>query len=60
MLNLANMNFKKFKNIILFLGRNGKNLLNDSMKKWEFEHIEKKSLTSEDSFLVKIYNLKKL
>ena len=59
-LNLANMNFKKFKNIILFLGRNGKNLLNDSMKKWEFEHIEKKSLTSEDSFLVKIYNLKKL
>ena len=59
-LNLANTNFKKFKNIILFLGRNGKNLLKESMKKWEFEHIEKKSLTSEDSFLVKIYNLKKL
>jgi len=58
--NLANMKFKKFKNIILFLGRNGKNLLKESMKKWEFEHIEKKSLTSEDSFLVKIYNLKKL
>jgi 16S rRNA (guanine527-N7)-methyltransferase len=59
-LNLANTNFKKFKNIILFLGRNGKNLLSESMKKWEFEHIEKKSLTSEDSFLVKIYNLKKI
>ena len=58
--NLANMKFKKFKNIILFLGRNGKDLLKESMKKWEFEHIEKKSLTSEDSFLVKIYNLKKL
>ena len=59
-LNLANTNFKKFKNIILFLGRNGKNLLKESMKKWEFEHIEKKSLTNEDSFLVKIYNLKKI
>ena len=59
-LNLANTNFKRFKNIILFLGRNGKNLLKQSMKKWEFEHIEKKSLTSEDSFLVKIYNLKKI
>ena len=59
-LNLANTNFKKFKNIILFLGRNGKNLLKESMKKWEFEHIEKKSLTSENSFLVKIYNLKKI
>jgi len=59
-LNLANTNFKKFKNIILFLGRNGKNLLKESMNKWEFEHIEKKSLTNEDSFLVKIYNLKKI
>ena len=59
-LNLANTNFKKFKNIILFLGRNGKNLLKESMNKWEFEHTEKKSLTNEDSFLVKIYNLKKI
>ena len=59
-LNLANTNFKKFKNIILFLGRNGKNLLKDSKNKWEFEHIEKKSLTNEDSFLIKIYNLKKI
>ncbi len=59
-LNLANTNFKKFKNIILFLGRNGKNLLKESKNKWEFEHIEKKSLTNEDSFLIKIYNLKKI
>ena len=59
-LNLANINFKKFKNIILFLGRSGKHLLNETMNEWEFEHTEKKSLTSEDSLLVKIYNLKKL
>tara|TARA_B100001175_G_C19384016_1_gene578008 strand:+ start:30 stop:665 length:636 start_codon:yes stop_codon:yes gene_type:complete len=59
-LNLAKINFKKFKNIILFLGRNGKHLLNETMNEWEFEHTEKKSLTSEDSLLVKIYNLKKL
>ncbi len=27
--------------------------------KWEFEYKEKKSLTSEDSILIKISNLKK-
>ena len=58
-LNLVNSNFKKYKNIILFLGKNGKVMLGETLRKWEFEYKEKKSLTSEDSFLIKISNLKK-
>ena len=59
-LNLVNENFKKYKSIILYLGKNGKQILMDSLSNWQFEYKEKKSLTSEDSFLVKIYNLKKI
>jgi 16S rRNA (guanine527-N7)-methyltransferase len=57
-LNLANENFTKFKNIILFLGKTGKETLKESLKKWQFEYKEKKSLTNEGSFLIKISKLK--
>ena len=58
-LDLVNSNFKKFKNIILFMGKNGKEILNETLSHWRFEYKERKSLTSEDSLLIKIYNLKK-
>ena len=58
-LNLVNSNFKKFKSIILFMGKNGKEILNETLNHWQFEYKERKSLTSEDSLLIKIYNLKK-
>ena len=58
-LELANENFTKFKNIILFLGKNGKEMLKECLTKWQFEYKEKKSLTSEDSYLIKISKLKK-
>ena len=58
-LDLANENFTRFKNIILYLGKNGKQILMESLSNWQFEYKEKKSLTSENSFLIKIYNLKK-
>jgi len=58
-LELVNSNFTKFKSIILFLGKNGKEMLNDVLSKWQFKYKEKKSLTSEDSSLIKISNLKK-
>ena len=57
---IANKNFKNYKYIVLFLGKNGKKLLIDSFKKWKFNYVEKKSLTSEESFIVKISNLKKI
>ena len=58
-LELVNSNFTKFKSIILFLGKNGKKILDDVLSKWQFEYKEKKSLTSENSSLIKISNLKK-
>ena len=56
---IAQTNFKNFKYIILFLGKSGKKILDEALKNWKFEYEEKKSLTNEESTLVKIYNLKK-
>ena len=56
---IALNNFKKFKYIILFLGKSGKEILNEASKKWKFEYEEKKSLTSDESLIVKISNLQK-
>ena len=56
---IASKNFIKFKYIILFLGKSGKEILNDASRKWKFDYQEKKSLTSNESLVVKISNLKK-
>ena len=56
---IASNNFKKFKYIILFLGKNGKKILKETSKEWKFDYEEKKSLTSDESLVVKISNLKK-
>ena len=56
---IAKKNFKHFKYIILFLGKSGKTLLTDALKIWNFEYEEKKSLTDEESIIVKISKLKK-
>ena len=56
---IAQTNFKNFKYIILFLGKSGKKILNEALKIWKFDYEEKKSLTSDDSVVVKISNLKK-
>jgi 16S rRNA (guanine527-N7)-methyltransferase len=56
---IALKNFKKFKYIILFLGKSGKQILKETAKKWKFDCEEKKSLTSNESLIVKISNLQK-
>ena len=56
---IAKTNFKKFKYIILFLGKSGKKILKDAMKNWKFDYEERKSLTNDESIIVKISNLKK-
>ena len=56
---IALKNFKKFKYIILFLGKSGKEILKEASKKWKFDYEKKKSLTSNESLVVKISNLKK-
>ena len=58
-LDLVYENFSKFKNLIFFMGKSGKKVFENSKKKWEMEYVEKKSITSKDSFLINIKKIKK-
>ena len=58
-LKLVNENFRKYKNIIFFMGANGRKTLNETLQEWDLDYEEKKSLTSEDSFILNIKNIKK-
>ena len=56
---IAEKNFKNFKFIILFLGKSGKKILKKTLKYWEFDYEEKKSLTNDESIVIRISNLQK-
>ena len=58
-LELVYRNFSNYKNLILFMGKNGEKILEDTLKIWDFDFEKKKSITSEDSFLLNIKNIKK-
>ena len=58
-LDLVNQNFRKYKNIVLFMGRTGRKVLNDTLKGWELDYEEKKSLTNDESFILNIKKIKK-
>ena len=58
-LNLIHNNFKFFKEVILFLGKNGKQILDAVLQEWKFQYEIKKSITSSDSIIIKIKNLEK-
>ena len=59
-LDLVQKNFRKYKNIILFMGKSGRKILNETLKIWDLDYEEKKSLTNKDSLIIKIKNLKKI
>ena len=59
-LELVYENFFKYKNLIFFMGKNGKKIFENSKIKWELEYTEKKSLTNEDSFLINIKKIKRV
>ena len=56
---IATKNFKKFKYIIMYLGKSGKKILKDASTEWEFDMEKIKSQTSEESLVIKISNLNK-
>ena len=58
-LNLVNENFSNYKNLIFFMGKSGKEVFNNSLREWDFEYIEKKSITNENSFLLSIKKIRK-
>ena len=41
------------------MGRTGRKILNDTFKEWDLDYEEKKSLTSDESFILNIKNIKK-
>ena len=59
-LDLVYKNFKSYKNLILFMGKNGEKILEETLKNWNFDFEKKKSITSENSFLLNIKNIKKI
>ena len=58
-LELVYRNFSKYKNLVLFMGKNGERILEDSLQNWDFDFEKKESITSRDSFLLNIKNIKK-
>ena len=41
------------------MGGNGKKILNKTLKEWDLDYEEKKSLTNEDSFILNIKKIRK-
>ena len=58
-LDLVYENFLRYTNLIFFMGKSGKKIFEKSLKSWDLEYIEKKSLTNKDSFLLNIKKIKK-
>ena len=58
-LDLVNQNFWKFNNLILFMGKSGRKILSETLKIWDLDYKEKKSITSTDSFIISIKKIKK-
>ena len=58
-LDLVNRNFNEYKNIIFFMGKSGRKILNDTLKQWDLDYDEKKSLTSDNSFILNIRKIGK-
>ena len=57
---LVYKNFKSYKNLILFMGKNGEEILKETLNHWDFDYEKKTSITSKDSFLLNIKNSKKI
>ena len=58
-LDLVNDNFKKYKNIIFFMGSSGRKILNNTLKEWDLDYEEKKSVTNENSFILNVKKIRK-
>ena len=58
-LNLVRENFKKYKNIIFFMGSSGKKILNETLREWDLDYEVKKSLTNDESFILNIQKIRK-
>jgi len=58
-LELIHSKAKNFKKVIIFLGKRGHNELLQASKKWDIKYKRRMSITSSDSFIIEINQLKK-
>tara|TARA_B110001452_G_scaffold73049_1_gene59077 strand:+ start:2090 stop:2731 length:642 start_codon:yes stop_codon:yes gene_type:complete len=58
-LELVYKNLSGYKNLIMFMGKSGVKILDETLVKWDLNYEKKKSITSEESFLLNIKNIKK-
>ena len=58
-LKLIHKNAENWKKIFIFQGKTGKKELLQASKSWDMKYKQRKSVTSNDSFLLEITNLKK-
>jgi len=58
-LELIHSKAKNFKKVIIFLGKKGHNELLQASKKWDIKYKRRMSITSSDSFIIEINQLKK-
>jgi len=58
-LELVYKNFTSYKNLIIFMGKSGTEILEKTLKDWDFDFEIIKSITSQNSFLLNIKNIKK-
>ena len=59
-LELLSTNFKNFKNLIIFMGKSGNEILSETLKKWKLDYETKRSITNNDSFILNIKGIKKI
>jgi 16S rRNA (guanine527-N7)-methyltransferase len=53
-LDIVEDNYKNYKNLILFMGKSGKEILTETLKTWKIDYETKDSITSNDSFILNI------
>ena len=59
-LELLSTNFKNFKNLIIFMGKTGNEILSETLEKWKLDYETKKSITSDGSFILNIKGIKRI
>ena len=59
-LDVVEKNYKNYKNIILFMGKSGKEILSETLKKWKIDYEAKDSITSNHSFILNIKNAQRI
>ena len=56
---LIKNNFKFFNEVILFLGKSGREIIEKVLQEWKIKYELKKSITNEESLILKIKSLEK-